>query len=91
MVFRLLKSVSNSEVHSLEFLKQIAREYSTHEVTKGILINVSEKSRDTVLSAAPVLLHRVIVNMVKNALEETSQGKTVSLFLRKRMGSWISL
>jgi len=72
--------VSNSEVSSRALLHEIAELYSGHDAAKDRTIIVDDTSQDIALVTDPVLLRRVIGNMVKNALEATPADGTVTLF-----------
>lgn len=72
-----------SEINTIEILKDLADLYSQHESIAGKFIAISNKSLMTKLSTDAVLLRRVIGNMIKNALEASMPGSTVSLLCSK--------
>lgn len=72
-----------SEINSLEILKDLADLYSRHECIAGKFITISSKSLVTKISTDAVLLRRVIGNMIKNALEASMPGSTVTLLCNK--------
>ncbi len=72
-----------SEVNSIKILKDLADLYSQHESIAGKFIAISSKSLVTKLSTDAVLLRRVIGNMIKNALEASMPGSTVTLLCSK--------
>jgi len=87
---RLLTQAENQELvvnlqtlTSLAVIQQIAHELKFLEVAKGKNIVVSEDSIDQQFESDPVLLRRVLNNMVKNALEASTTGQTVTLAVTK--------
>lgn len=83
---RLLAQAENNElmvnlmpVDSLTFIHQIASDLRFHEAAKGKNIVVGENSESVNFETDPVLLRRVLNNMVKNALEASSPGQTVTI------------
>lgn len=75
--------VSTQPIESIEFIHQIANDLQFLEVAKGKNIVISEKSDAVRFQSDPVLLRRVLNNMVKNALEASSAGQTVTLAVKK--------
>jgi signal transduction histidine kinase len=87
---RLLTQAENNELvvnrqplNSLTIIQQIAAELKFLEDAKGKTIMVSENSVDESFESDPVLLRRVLNNMVKNALEASQAGQTVTLAVTK--------
>ncbi len=83
---RLLTQAENEKlkvdyqiIESLAFIKQIANELQFLSVAKGKNIVVDEDSANIRLESDPTLLRRVLNNMVKNALEASNEGETVTL------------
>lgn len=83
---RLLTQAENHEllvkretIDSLAFIRNIAGDLRFHEVAKGKNIVVSEKSESVSFESDPVLLRRVLNNMIKNALEASSEGQTITI------------
>ena len=72
-------SVNLTEIRSLEFLHQIGEMYLTQKLAVGRHIHIAEGAQDVVFVSDPTLLGRVIGNMVKNALEASQPGQTVTL------------
>ncbi|HEX2908848.1 MAG TPA: HAMP domain-containing sensor histidine kinase [Phototrophicaceae bacterium] len=66
-------------IDSLALLREIKSSYTNQEVAKERQIVVDARSQSVTLISDYTLLRRVLVNMVKNALEATDPGKTVTL------------
>jgi signal transduction histidine kinase len=72
-------SVHPETINSLKLLKQIADMYRGHEVAKQRHIRIDSGAQEATFTSDPVLLRRVIGNMLKNALEATQPDETVTL------------
>lgn len=70
--------VNFSQVHSLDVLKQISSTYSNHPVAQDKTVKIAQESENAALNTDPVLLSRVLGNMLKNALEASSKKETVN-------------
>ncbi len=66
-------------VESLRLMQDVANSYSEHEVANQRTIQINPASDNVEFATDVVLARRVIGNMVKNALEASSPGETVSL------------
>ncbi|MHC5083362.1 MAG: PAS domain-containing sensor histidine kinase [Planctomycetota bacterium] len=60
------------------FLSQLIQTYQTHPVAEGRSIVLQERCR-IFLNTDPRLLKRILSNMIKNALEASAQGDTVTI------------
>ncbi|MTV50817.1 histidine kinase [Heliobacillus mobilis] len=65
-------------VHSKALLVELASHYSGREQYQGRIVHLDESSEDVLFLTSPVLLRRVLKNMLKNALEATGLGEMVS-------------
>ncbi|MBL6928525.1 MAG: HAMP domain-containing histidine kinase [Rhodospirillales bacterium] len=72
-------SCSPTQVESLEFLREILFLFDGHASTANRTLAVSESAVDFEFETDRGLLSRVVVNMVRNALEATEPGGTVSV------------
>ncbi len=68
-----------TESSSLTQLKYIAELYSKHETTNGKIIKIDQTAEDFLFKTDMVLFRRIVGNMLKNALEATYVGSTVTL------------
>jgi len=71
--------VAVQEIHSLELLYRIIRQFHSHSVAKGKELIVDQSAEHFDFVSDPILLRRVLINMVKNALEAIEEGATVTL------------
>jgi len=70
-------TVSNEQFSSIELLKSAVGKISHHDVSHGKRIMIVDHSAETELFTDRVLLQRVLINMLKNALEATENEGTV--------------
>jgi len=71
--------VSPTPISSQMLLRHLVDLYQGHEVGRGRCLVLASESSDIVFSSDRVLLGRVLGNMVKNALEASLPGETVTL------------
>jgi signal transduction histidine kinase len=76
-------SVNLDELKTKEILEELAVVYRRHEVAKDKNITVAAESEGVVFRSDYTLLLRVLGNMLKNALEATSAGESVTLGARR--------
>lgn len=72
-------SVNMQEISSKELLDTILHIYKTSEVAKNKLILLDDSVQDIHFYSDRTLLNRIIGNMLKNALEATSDNQTITL------------
>jgi nitrogen fixation/metabolism regulation signal transduction histidine kinase len=75
-------SVNLDELRTKEILEELAVVYRRHEVAKGKNIIVAAESEGVAFQSDYTLLLRVLGNMLKNALEATAAGESVTLGAR---------
>jgi len=75
--------IHSQSIESLTFIQQIANDLQFLDVAKGKNIVVDKDSFNVSFESDPVLLRRVLNNMVKNALEASTAGQTVTLAVNK--------
>lgn len=69
--------VRREEFGAIQFLMEIVKTYEQHPVCQGRTLELAPVSQDGLVHSSKTLLHRVLGNMVKNALEATEQGGLV--------------
>lgn len=86
---RELSAAENNElaihpesIHSAALLQEIACEYANHDAFKDRILVVDPEAADVKFESDRTLLSRVIGNLVKNALEASLAGETVTLGCR---------
>ena len=85
MLYRQLRAAEKGDivvniepVNSLGILKSAVDRISSHEAGKNKHIIITENSADTEFHTDKILLQRVIINLMKNALEATPEGGVVT-------------
>jgi signal transduction histidine kinase len=69
--------INNEQVSSIEILKSAVRNISHHDVAHNKRILIVDHSADANIYTDRILLKRVLINMLKNALEATDNEGTV--------------
>lgn len=82
-------AVSPREVNVLDVLTHVRATYENHPAGKDRRILIQCTSEAAVLHTDPVLLRRVLGNMVKNALEASKPGETVEFGALPNNGSLV--
>jgi signal transduction histidine kinase len=77
--------VEHSPLQVKRFLQELIHSYQEHEAGRGRRILLDPHTRDVTLQTDRTLLWRVLGNMLKNALEATAPGETVTLGCRLGM------
>jgi hypothetical protein len=76
--------INSGQLNSVEFLGSVIRIISSHEVGQNKHLLLAENSFDTVFVTDRILLQRVLINMLKNALEATSINGTAVTGIENR-------
>ena len=71
--------VSLQPVHSLALLELMLRHFHSDSIVWGKSIEVEPGAMACDLESDPVLLRRVLTNLIKNALEAVPEGSTVTI------------
>lgn len=85
--------VKPEHVNSIEFLASAISLISSHEAGQNKQILIADNSYDIVFSTDKTLLQRIIINLLKNALEATLHGGTVLAGIENREDKirfWVS-
>lgn len=75
--------VEKKEIESFKILKDLADLYSKHEIVANKFISINSESENIVIKTDPVLLRRIIGNMIKNALEASLSASVVTISSKK--------
>jgi hypothetical protein len=68
-----------SEIDSLSVLTDLKKFYSSHNLIAEKTIVINENAEKVSFNSDPVLLRRIIGNMIKNALEDYNPGEQITL------------
>ena len=69
--------VQREEFGAVQFLMEVVNIYSSHPACDDRTLELAADSQDSLVVSSRTLLHRVLGNMVKNALEATAAGGVV--------------
>lgn len=70
-------------IHSFDLLKQISMLYENHVVARNKVIVIDPASENISFTSDPVLIQRILENMLKNSLEASQEYQKVVLGSRK--------
>lgn len=83
---RTLLAAENGELQidtgllsSLAVIEQVTKHYRVHSVAEGRLVQIDPAAAEVNFCSDRVLLGRILGNMVKNALEASRAGETITL------------
>ncbi|MCF7816970.1 MAG: GHKL domain-containing protein [Kiritimatiellales bacterium] len=74
--------VAAEPLHSLELLARVVRQFHASSYAKGKFLRINADAEAFDFQSDPVLLRRVLINLVKNALEAVPEGGLVTLDCR---------
>jgi CheY-like chemotaxis protein/signal transduction histidine kinase len=66
-------------IESLELLNDISILYKDHDIAENKLIAIGRQSESFIFRCDQILLHRILSNMLKNALEASKEGDIVTM------------
>jgi len=72
-------AITPARVASLKLVQAVAAHYRSHAVCRQRTVLIDPSSNDVEILTEPSLLTRVLGNMLKNALEATQPGETVTI------------
>ncbi len=78
--------VHAAPLRSRDFLQQLLAIYRRHEVAEGRWLQLEPDAADLLMSSDSTLLGRILGNMIKNALESSRPGETVTVGCRQVNG-----
>ena len=76
-------SLTVGTVNTTELLGELRETYEKHDVAQGMDIAIDAGAQEVEFYSDKTLLARVVGNMVKNALEASDKGDTITLSARK--------
>lgn len=96
MLHRQIRAAENGDLDvkiekmgSVEFLNSAAGKMKYHECATGKTIIIDKSSDNIEFESDRILLQRVIINLLKNALEATPQGGSVTVGSKSEKGSMV--
>ncbi len=78
----------SAKLSSLDIIKATSSFYRKHDVADGKGVSLKKESEDVEFESDPVLVNRVLGNMLKNALEAVPKGGIVSIGCFKAQEPW---
>jgi len=80
--------VKSSQLNSLTQLESVIKVYRRHGIAENKQVLMSEDSEDFEFESDAVLLGRVLGNMVKNSLEASKSGESVTIGCSRTSGAF---
>jgi signal transduction histidine kinase len=80
-------SARPTEVNALIEIEKLAAHFYPVEKDHGVKLKISEEAKEIILFTDPVLLRRVLTNLVKNAIEVSKPGEIITLGCRLNKSS----
>jgi signal transduction histidine kinase len=71
--------IQKSPIHALNLLREFVELYTNQKITEDIKLVIAEDSENIIFPSDERLLMRVIENMIKNAIEASGKGETVTV------------
>lgn len=84
--------VQKGSIKSKELLGKVIDQFANHPVARGIILQLSDDTEESSFECDPVLIKRVLGNMIKNALEASKPGDTVKVGVRiaQQVEFWVN-
>jgi signal transduction histidine kinase len=76
--------ISKTRVNAADILRSVKSQLELHEIARDKVIKLSAGKDPIVISTEPVLLKRILTNMLKNALEASDAGDIVRIGCSRR-------
>ena len=76
--------VCNQRINSFEFLEMVDKDLKYHVVAKGKEIVFDKSSDNLFFLSDPVILRKILNNMIKNALEASELGESILIRVKKK-------
>jgi len=76
-------SAQPTEVYALIEIEKLTNHFYPVEKDHGVKLVISEEATEIILYTDPVLLRRVLTNLVKNAIEASKKGEVITLGCRE--------
>lgn len=73
-------------IHSHDVIQDTIKGYASHDIAKDKALELDASSENIELDIDPTILHRVVGNMIKNALEASKRGEHVRVGSLKKNG-----
>jgi signal transduction histidine kinase len=75
--------VNKQKISSLDFIRIVEKDMKYHEVAKKKVIELDKSSENITFTSDPVILRKIMNNMVKNAFEASVAGEKVTLKVQR--------
>ncbi len=76
--------VDKVKIESIKFLEDVVAQIQYNNIASGKVIKIDSSSVDTSFKSDKMLLNRVLINMIKNALEASKKDETIILLCEER-------
>jgi K+-sensing histidine kinase KdpD len=80
-------------VQSIVLIRETIKQFLNHQIAMGKILEIAVDSDNVCFNTDPVILKRILANMIKNALESSTKGDTIKIGVKKREKSvefWVN-